>query len=425
MHKTPPPPTPGPQDRHLPAFLMVLAVFSCAAGPGTGRVTDPATLSRQQGVAGPAVVALQAGRFDEALRAADQALSVDRNNPGAHAVRGLCRYKAAMHQIRIDAETLVASGVIGGINQQYLTFSLGNAEAALAAVEADLAAAAAEPAFALELCPACWEVDWNGNGRIDSSDRHLFEIEEDAAGNRIDDSDPRRRPTFRLDLGDLYWARALISFQRATLDLLAAYRLSDLNAMLGSIMSGPKPKAVTLSLTDPGKVARARKRILEGLAHADRTRREYLAETDDDREWVPNPRQKSHPLPLPVDQALYQTWEGVVADLGRLVKGQEGLSLQAMAQLGKHKWQNPPRGYLNLGALLSQPRDITLDLAEIESVGDQTANAEQTLRHVLGSGYAEHMRPSPILGRMERMRKEMDRGEESMQRKLRYLFWLN
>ena len=38
----------------------------------------------------------------------------------------------------------------------------------------------------------------------------------------------------------------------------------------------------------------------------------YLAETDDDREWVPNPKQQSHPMPLPVDAArigaLERTW---------------------------------------------------------------------------------------------------------------------
>jgi hypothetical protein len=35
------------------------------------------------------------------------------------------------------------------------------------------------------------------------------------------------------------------------------------------------------------------------------------------------------------------------------------------------------------------------------------------------------MLPSKLIGRITRMKKEIDRGEESVERKLRYLFWLN
>lgn len=32
---------------------------------------------------------------------------------------------------------------------------------------------------------------------------------------------------------------------------------------------------------------------------------------------------------------------------------------------------------------------------------------------------------SPLLGRLQRMKGEIDRGHESLERKLRYLLWLN
>jgi hypothetical protein len=35
------------------------------------------------------------------------------------------------------------------------------------------------------------------------------------------------------------------------------------------------------------------------------------------------------------------------------------------------------------------------------------------------------MRPSRITERMKRMKQEVQRGEETFERKLRYLFWLN
>ncbi len=54
---------------------------------------------------------------------------------------------------------------------------------------------------------------------------------------------------------------------------------------------------------------------------------------DDEREWLPNPRQKNHPLPLPVDEVLYQTWEQVTEDIRRLVQGKDGLNVEHLAQL--------------------------------------------------------------------------------------------
>ena len=52
-----------------------------------------------------------------------------------------------------------------------------------------------------------------------------------------------------------------------------------------------------------------------------------LAEVDDDREWLPNPKQKSHAMPLTVDDALFDTWGGVLSDVRKLLLGQEGLSV--------------------------------------------------------------------------------------------------
>ena len=46
-------------------------------------------------------------------------------------------------------------------------------------------------------------------------------------------------------------------------------------------------------------------------------------------------------------------------------------------------------------------------------------------RDLLGEGYVEQMRPSPLITRLMRMRDEIERGQESFERKLRYLLWLN
>jgi hypothetical protein len=39
--------------------------------------------------------------------------------------------------------------------------------------------------------------------------------------------------------------------------------------------------------------------------------------------------------------------------------------------------------------------------------------------------YRDKMKPSPLIGRLSRMKNEVEHGKESAERKLRYLFWLN
>jgi hypothetical protein len=403
--------------------LVVLVVAGCGgAPPRTAAAPDPAARAK---AAEPAVAALRAGSFEEAGALAGPVLARDRGNAPAAAARALGRYQGAMHRLFLDV-TAVFEGADrrSGLDHERMRASLIAAEAALAAVDADLAVVAADPAFALELCLACWRRDWNRDGGIDEADEKLLQIELDGEGRELPEEDPRRRPTFRLDAGDAHWARAMVSFQRALLEVLLAYRWSDLDRVLFG--GGAGEPRLTLRLGERARIAHARALLLAGLDAADRARVAYLAETDDDREWVPSPRQKDHPIPLPADEALYETWAGVVADLRRLVTGEEGLSVAELAQLGDHTWPRPPGGYLDFGRMLADPGDIVFEFATLDGVDARDpASVERALRGVLGRGYAETMKPSPLVGRLRRMKGEWDRGEESLERKLRYFFWLN
>src|SRR5688572_13579773 len=193
--------------------VLVVGIAACAAP----RVPPPSAQARTDS-AGGAVAALRAGRFDEGVALAEPVLASDGDNSHAAAVRAIGRYQAAMHQLFLDAGTVIDGAERrGGINHEYMRASLVKAEAALEAVEADLAVVARDPGFALELCLACWEHDWNRNGRVDEGDLRLLQIEVDADGDDLPEDDPRRKPTFRLDVGDADWARAMVSFQRAFL----------------------------------------------------------------------------------------------------------------------------------------------------------------------------------------------------------------
>jgi hypothetical protein len=286
-------------------------------------------------------------------------------------------------------------------------------------VDRDLGTVAADPQFALELCLACWDHDWNHDGKLDERDRKLFEIEYDERGDELAVDDPRRRPTFRFDRGDADWARAMVAFQRAFAELVLAYRWADLEQLFTEFFGD---KHIVIRLAEPRRVQRARSLVLAGLDYADRCRAEYLAETDDDREWVPNPRQRSHPVLLPVDDALYQRWASITRDLRRLVAGEEGLSLRELAAaVNPHDTDEVPDAYIDVGRMLSEPSDIVLDTANAKAP-DQM---EHILRGLLGHGYALRMRASPLVARLRRMHDEIVHGDDRMERKLRYLLWLN
>ncbi len=411
------------------AFALAILLPSCASTtpPKTG---NPATVAQSRASAASAkaeakeaLTALQKGEFDAAEKATSALLSRDETNPYGRLVRAVVRYKKTMHQMGLDLRTLAFAGSRGGgLNERYLRFSLEQAEDELAAVDADLVVAEATPDLAVELCLACWEVDWNGNGRLDRFDRLLFQIEQDAADQTLPDEDPRRNPTFRFDVGDVTWARAFVAFQRAAMDLVLAYDWKEVVAALEARRKD-RPSRIVLRMHDPVRMAAARTLLLQGLDLADTCRLAYLAETDDDREWVPNPRQRNHPMPLPVDDTLYTTWEGIVRDVRKLVRGEEVL---CMSEIGPLIDEEGPtvHGCIDVGGILGEPRAIVIDFEALKKF-ERKDDLDGMLSSLLGPHYVRTGTPSTLPSRLDRMHREMARGEESLGRKIRYLLWLN
>lgn len=394
------------------ACVMTIVLAACghaAPPPPSAPALDPA----------PAVTALREGRFEAAAHEADAILARDPHNSGAAAARAIATYVAAGDALVGELGQVIDRGE----TLKYFDHERGRAawrafEAKLDAADRDLAVVAADPGFALELCLACWEHDWNHNGRIDDRDRRLFELDDDGSGADFAAGDPRRRPTFRFDVGDALWARAMLAFQRAVVELVLAYRWSELDHVL---VSGSD--RIAIHLVSAAGVDRARRFVMQGLDLADRCRAAYLAETDDDREWVPNPRQHSHPIPLAVDDPLYATWAGVTGDVRRLMTSEEGISMRELGPLlAPELGRMAPDAYLDLGAMFRAPTDIVLAK---ESGEGSPEMYERVLRGLLGHGYATRMKPSPLLGRLRRMKSELDRGEDTLERKLRYLLWFN
>ena len=404
--------------------ICLCGVFAVFLGAGCAP-----TLQERQTAANKSIDLLQRSYFEEAEESATAVLTEDAENPYAALVKAISLYKSTMHQFFVDGRTVViGAAVTRSINHDYLRMIITRTAENLTEVNQLLDIAASEPRISMELCVACMNVDWNQDGGVDRRDTQLFEVELDAMDQSIPMDDPRRKPTFRLDHGDVIWAQAFVSFHLAVLNLAAAYDYSDINPAM--LMRGGDPIFV-IRLKHPEKVLEAQKLIQDGLRYSLAARDAYLAETDDDREWLPNPRQRNHPIPLEVNDAFYETWKLVVEDLQKIVSGEESLSVSEMAQLGDHQWEHPPQGYINVGKLFANAKDVVIDVARLEDAFDEmehgrsAQDVERMLEFVFGFCYVKHAQASPLLQRMERMKGEVEKGQESIERKLKYLLWVN
>ncbi len=400
-------------------ILCVVALLA-ACGP-SGQATHPTRQDPARAAA--AVSAVRSARFDDARREADRVLAATPGDSTAAAIRAITRYQAAGNTLIHDLGAVLDRGD----DLHYFDHDKGRKiwlsfAAELEAIDRDLAIAAADPSFSLELCLACWEYDWNRSGEIDERDRRMLELEFDGQGGELAETDPRRRPTYRFDVGDVLWARAMIAFQRGFTEIVLAYRWSELDALLR-----PHDKAdprIVIKLVDKGRVRRARDLFVSALAFSAQERQSYLNEIDDDREWLPNPRQKSYAMPLPVDDKLYETWAAILGDVQRLLTSEEGISLREAADLIDDDLRAlTPDAYVDLGRMLREPTDIVLDVRRGEK--EDVAAADRILRGLLGNGYARSMRASPLVARLRHMKSDLARGEDTFERKLRYLFWVN
>ena len=173
--------------KHLVTLALLAACGSAPLPPV--RTADDA----------PALEALRSARFDVAIELGTRQLAIEPRDAEAAAIRALAAYVQA-------TSTLYTSLELGGHSWFFFEPALDPKHAPaiaafidqLAAIDKDLAIAGDDPRFSLELCLACWQFDWNHDGKIDERDTLLFELElEHDRKGAIPEHDPRRRPTFR------------------------------------------------------------------------------------------------------------------------------------------------------------------------------------------------------------------------------------
>ncbi len=103
--------------------------------------------------------------------------------------------------------------------------------------------------------------------------------------------------------------------------------------------------------TDPQRLTRAREHLLEMVRSSRRCWHHALAETDDDREWIPNARQTSL-TPLTVNEDRVAAWKRFLDEAEAVLRGQKLLP----------HWRVKDSRGINLKRVFEEPRTFDLVL---------------------------------------------------------------
>jgi hypothetical protein len=159
------------------------------------------------------------------------------------------------------------------------------------------------------------------------------------------------------DRGDVAWLRAYCHLLAAMLDFYLAFDTEPFfDAWAAEVFAEPKVRAAAkdnpgdpwrvVKVAEPRRLGRFRQHMLKVCDLNRETWRFVRAETDDDHEWLPNPRQKGV-LRLPIRDEMIDAWLGMVGEVEGLLEGKTLVPVHLL-------WKTDGKG-LDLKKLLDDP----------------------------------------------------------------------
>jgi hypothetical protein len=173
----------------------------------------------------------------------------------------------------------------------------------------------------------------------------------------------RDNPDFLVcfDRGDVAWLRAYCHLLMGMLDFYLAFDTEPFfDRSAAELFAKPKRRPPgkddeakqnrgepgrVIPVKEPARLGRFRRHFLKVAELNRETWKHIRAETDDDHEWLPNPRQKGV-LGLPVREEMIDAWLAMVAELEALLDGKRTLPRTFVEKNGKG---------LNLKTLFDDP----------------------------------------------------------------------
>ncbi len=108
---------------------------------------------------------------------------------------------------------------------------------------------------------------------------------------------------------------------------------------------------IRLPIKEPARMKSALSHLEQMLARSKESWKFILAETDDDHEWLPNPRQKGV-LGIPVRQEMIDSWLEFIEETEALLAGKRLIPF----------WRGDEKRGVNLKRLFTEPRPLDLVL---------------------------------------------------------------
>jgi HEAT repeat protein len=186
----------------------------------------------------------------------------------------------------------------------------------------------------LPLRLALVHLDLDGDGK--ATDR-LLDILKRIMQQRLDFLDTNPDFVVCFDRGDVAWLRAYCHLLMGMLDFYLAFDTGQLFE-IGADDLFAKPKkpikekdkeklvipwvSLVLAVKEPARLGQFRKHLLEVVKLNRETWRFIRAETDDDHEWLPNPKQKGV-FGLPVRNEMIDAWLEMMGELEALLEGKK------------------------------------------------------------------------------------------------------
>ena len=208
----------------------------------------------------------------------------------------------------------------------------------------------------LLLAPAQWKKDLDGDGKLSTWEENFFAIPK-SGRHGLQFNMPHDDPDYyakeyqmaakiRVDQSDILWSLSYHYFAESLLEIVLSYRLNNSTFNNESI-----------ELQDATGMQRAAALLTKGFKTSEAMRLSVLAETDDQDEWIANPRQKNSVFPLPLDAQDFQVWGGLLAHVIPLFEGKTLFAGNAKASgiLGSAAKLCPKNQGLSIPLFFSHP----------------------------------------------------------------------
>jgi hypothetical protein len=228
----------------------------------------------------------------------------------------------------------------------------------------------------VELAIAACRLDFNGDGRAEDYES-LASVLSEVTSQQI----PAEATTgfvVALDRGDVHWLRGYCHVLSALCEMFLAYdtaKLHDYTAQLFfptaktrvPLLSEEHPEwwrdsfldaiafihLLQFPVKEPERLKAAHDHLLAVVDQSRASWDAYLAETDDDREWIPNPKQKNAAIPgAEVTPEMITAWRAVLDEFAAVLEGEKLIPF----------WRGEKPLGLNLKRVFYEPTEFDLVL---------------------------------------------------------------